>query len=457
MVHVLWDASDLWGPLAVWGLSGLGAPFTLVRAVDIAEGVLQKENPSLLFVPGGFSRHKFAALGEAGQKAIRSFVHEGGAYIGFCGGAGLALSGEAALSLCPWKRAGYENRIQHYMSGHIYVKTNPNGEWRHPEKRTSKEALASREETQFCRKAKLDGVSRPKGEGQDGPSQQTELCLAPRVLFPIWWPGRFEPQDDDTVTVLAEYDTPGPDFWLADLPVSSLPPSVFADWEEKYGFSPSPSFLQGEPCVITGNYGKGRYILAYSHLETPESPAANAYLAKLLYELTGEPLSHTLVPAWNLCKTATSWNDPALAAMWGGVQSLFDAGKAAGMFFSRSPWLVGWRMGLPGAVCNTVRAQLFSIMANTPSDMALAFWREKKNFLQPAFTAFIERARSYLLAERLAMTLAKDLPETLVPEKLMAERTAVFGASGMAAHAGGLLGAILPELDELAYLQLRKK
>lgn len=411
MVHILWDASDLWGPLAVRGLSGLGAPFSLVRAADIAEGVLQKEKPSLLFVPGGFSRHKFSALGKAGQAAVRSFINEGGAYMGFCGGAGLALSGEAALSLCPWKRAGYENRIQHYMSGHLYAKAN----------------------------------------------RATALCPEhPRPLFPVWWPGRFEPQDGDTVTVLAEYDTPGPDFWLADLPVSSLPPSIFPDWEKKYGFSPSPSFLQGEPCVIAGEYGKGRYILAYTHLETPESPAANAYLAKLLNELTAEGAANTLVPAWALQNATPSWEDKGLTALWAAIQAVFEAGDAANVFFSRSPWLSGWRMGLPGAVCNTVRAQIFSIVANEPGKDALAFWREKKETLLPAFSAFAERAQSYLLAERLAMTLAKELPETLAPEKLAAERAAVFGASGMAAHAGGLLGVILPVLDELAYLQLRK-
>jgi hypothetical protein len=141
--------------------------------------------------------------------------------------------------------------------------------------------------------------------------------------------------------------------------------------------------------------------------------------------------------------------------MWQAMYTVFEAGCAANLFFVRSPWLMGWRMGLPGAVYNTVRAHLFSITGKKPFDAALAFWREKKTILLPAFTAFAKRAQSYLLAERLAMTLSKDLPETLEPEKLTAERAAIFGASGMAAHAGGLLGAILPELDTLAYLQLR--
>ncbi|CAK7001658.1 MAG: hypothetical protein DELT_00054 [Desulfovibrio sp.] len=419
MIHVLWDASDLWGPLAVWGLQGLGAPFSLVRAADVANGVLEREKSSLFFAPGGFSRHKFTALGEKGQEAVRAFVRSGGSYMGFCGGAGLALSGEFAVSLCPWKRAGYENRIQHYMSGHLYAKTT--------------------------------------GESPLHPEN-------PRPLFPVWWPARFEPQkgssQNSSVTVLAAYDTPGPDFWLADLPVSSLPPSVFTDWEEKYEFSPSPSFLQGEPCVVCGEYGKGRYVLAYTHLETPESPAANAYLARLLRELTDDGTAETLVPAWNLGglpECGPVWEDEGLLAMWNGFQAVIESGLAANMFFTRSPWLVGWRMGLPGAVCNTVRAQLFSIIANEPTSSARKFWQEKKDTLLPAFAAFAERARSYLLAERLAMTLAKDLPETLEPEKLAKERAAIFGASGMAAHAGGLLGAILPELDALAYLQLRRK
>lgn len=408
MIHLLWDASDLWGPLAVRGLQGLGVPFSLARASDVAAGMLQKENPSLLFVPGGFSRRKSAALGKAGREAVRDFVRRGGAYLGFCGGAGFALSEDAALSLCPWKRAGYDNRIQHHMSGHLHVTGN-----------------------------------------RDAPLAPEK----PRPLFPVWWPGRFKAHHGASVTVLAAYDTPGPDFHLADLPVSSLPPSVRAAWEEQYGFP--LSFPHDEPCIITGEYGKGRYVLSHTHLETPDSPDANAYFAHLLRELASEKTASERVPAWDIRNIAPAWDDAALAAMWRDLRALFDTATAAGMFFVRSPWLTGWRMGIPGGACNTARAHLFSIIATAPSKPALAFWRERKDAVLPAFAAFAERARSYMLAERLAASRAEHPPPELTPEKLAAERAAVFGASGMASREGGLLGAVLPALDTLACLQLR--
>lgn len=417
MVHILWDASDIWGPLAVWGIKGLGAPCRVVRAAEVANGALEKEAAQILLTPGGFGRHKGLALGEKGLEAVRSFIKKGGAYIGFCGGAGLALSDEGGLGLCPWRRAGYANRIQHYMSGHFYV------------------SLAAADALPFA-----------------APDCGAHNAKVP--LLPVWWPGRFAPAPQGDVQILASYRDPGPDFWLADMPVSSLPPTVFSDWETKYGFSPSPSFMRDEPCVIAGEYGRGKYLLAYSHLETPESPDANAWLASILARLNAGA-DKSVVPAWDLRACTAAWEDEDLAAMWDDLAEIMETGIAAGLFFMRSSWLLGWRTGIPGAVLNTVRAQLHTIRSAPPSPSAEAFWNSKKNTLSPAFRGFARNAQSYLLAERLAMTLAKDLPEALEPEKLLAERAAVFGASGMAAHTGGLLGAILPHLDELALLQLR--
>ena len=454
MIYVLWDASDIWGPLALWGLSGLDVPFKAVRAADIANGSLEREGAKLLLVPGGFSRHKAAALGETGREAVRRFVGSGGAYLGFCGGAGLALTGESSLGICPWRRAGYESRIQHYMSGHFYVRLDEDFAEAGLHGAGALHPAPPPEEAPQHEWA----VKEPapcQGDAALAAMASAPPLLPPSPLLPVWWPGRFAPGDDGDVSVLARYDEPGPDFWLADLPVADLPPSVFVDWEEKYGFSPSPLFLQGEPCVIRGEHGNGEYVLAYTHLETPESPDANTWLAHLLEAMGGEKPRRFLVPAWDLEHLAPSWEDPGLLGLWADLATVLDAGKAAGLFFTRSSWLLGWRTGLPGAVCNTVRAHLHAVLSLPPVTEAAIFWRDAREDFVPAFRAFAKRATNYLLAERLAMTLAKDLPDSLTPEKLLAERTAVFGASGMAAHTGGMLGALLPVLDELAFLQLR--
>ncbi|SBW04894.1 conserved hypothetical protein [uncultured delta proteobacterium] len=463
MMYVLWDASDIWGPLALWGLRGLGVPHRIVRAADIAAGLLDRPDAKLLLVPGGFSRHKDAALGDAGRDAVRRFVNTGGSYLGFCGGAGLALAGGHSLGICPWGRAGYENRIQHYMSGHFYVtlKDEQNACAAEPEQDAAP-CPAPDPEHDVTHLDSQRGPAHRALAGMQGarpslpePGLSPLSLLPPSPLLPVWWPGRFAPGDENGVTVLARYDEPGPDFWLADLPVADLPPSVFADWEEKYGFSLSPSFLRGEPCVIHGRYGQGQYVLAYSHLETPESPDANLWLAHLLRTLGGGSPERALVPAWDLDNLTPAWEDPDLLMLWKRFAILLDSGRAAGLFFTRSSWLMGWRTGLPGAICNTVRAHLHTALSLPACPEAAAYWDGAREAFVPAFRAFAKRATNYLLAERLAMTLSKDLPETLVPEKLLAERTAIFGASGMAAHTGGMLAELLPVLDELAFLQIR--
>lgn len=55
---------------------------------DIKEGELEHFN--CLIVPGGYTQEYMPALGEAGRKAIRNFVWEGGSYIGICGGTYIA-------------------------------------------------------------------------------------------------------------------------------------------------------------------------------------------------------------------------------------------------------------------------------------------------------------------------------------------------------------------------------
>ncbi len=186
MIHVLWDASDIWGPLAQWGLRGLGVPFAVVRGSDVEGGILERDKANLLLVPGGFSRHKAAALGQAGRDAVRTFVERGGAYLGFCGGAGLALTGEHALGLCPWRRAGYENRIQHHMSGHFYMTVDDG-------------IFAGGKCSVMAEGRPVDPVH--------GSWLRQHMSMSP--LLPVWWPGRFASKDDG-VAVLARCAAPGP-------------------------------------------------------------------------------------------------------------------------------------------------------------------------------------------------------------------------------------------------------
>lgn len=75
MLNMLWDASHLWGYVALHALRAAGVPHRVLKASEIAqEGVSGKA----LLVPGGGARAKAAALGSAGMEAVRAFVRGGG-------------------------------------------------------------------------------------------------------------------------------------------------------------------------------------------------------------------------------------------------------------------------------------------------------------------------------------------------------------------------------------------
>ena len=247
MLAVLWDASPLWGHLALNTVIQTGLPYEIVTAKECQENILKEKAFNVLIVPGGAGKQKANLLGQKGMEAVRNFVAEGGAYLGFCGGAGLAL--EDGLALCPWGRDFYEGRIEHRISGHIYC-----------------DIFADNLIPQDMKKASL----------------------------PVWWPGRFqEPGKEEIartpskgeVRVLARYREMGEDFYSHDLPVCSLPQNTLEDWENVYGVRLKPKLLDGQPAIIAGSYGKGQYILSYSHLETADSKDANQILAHMLKSL----------------------------------------------------------------------------------------------------------------------------------------------------------------------------
>ena len=167
-IHIYWDESHFWGLLVTRALTAWGIPHRLVRGSEIAQGVLSGkslassgEPPKLLIVPGGRAKGKADRLGVRGMDAICDFVHNGGTYLGFCGGAGLALTGHYSLGLSPWTRKGYKNRLHHFLSGHVEASLNT-GDPLVPDD------------------------------------------MGDTALLPVWWPGRFDPMDD-SVTVLARY------------------------------------------------------------------------------------------------------------------------------------------------------------------------------------------------------------------------------------------------------------
>lgn len=417
-VFVYWDDAHLWGLMALRALSAWGVPHRLVRGTEIAQGVLRGNPHGLLLAPGGNARGKADALGPAGLTEIRAFVRQGGRYLGFCGGAGLALSGGNGLALCPWTRRGFTDRLQHFISGHVEV-------------------------------------SLAQGNGL------VPAVLGESALVPVWWPAQFAPADGD-VTVLARYQGPGPDLWMADLALASLPEGTASDWEALYGVRIRPDFLDGRPCVITGAYGAGRYVLSYAHLETPASPQANAWLHHLLNAIHAkEPTQQkrqaasvpkdSALPAWDPAAEPEAWDDPALMRARAGLFRLVETGREHFLLFWRTPWLLGWRRGIPGAAINSLLALVCHCLALPPTASARQFWKDAGKDFERDFALFFRGVTGLLLAERLAMTLVHDgapLPG------LSQQREALFGPPPAS---GGLYARLLRPLEELFWRLYREQ
>ena len=400
----------------------LGLPCRLVKAQDIAEGsLLRKSQPGargLLLVPGGSARLKARALGAKGREAVRRWLAAGNAYLGFCGGAGLALTqvhADDGLNVCPWKRASYPQRLHHLISGHVRASVNCGLEF----------------SPRFGHCQSGDGL----------------------YALPVWWPGQFESRQDTDVQVLAVAQCPDRDFWLGDLPLQKLPGKAIAHWKDLYGVNVSADFLEGRPLVVSGDYGAGRYVLSYSHLETPHSAQANAWLAQLLASMTHVTPSAVEVPLWQLRRPGDVWphsreSQPLRDALRH-MRALLDLAVEHHLFFARTHWLWGWRTSLPGAGCNNLHAALCTLLELEPTPAALACWRSGCERFAALEHIFAAGAEDHVLACRLAESLGPTLPNVVDRRWLAQQRTALFGHP---MYGGGILAELLSMLEDVIYL-----
>ncbi|GAB6177257.1 BPL-N domain-containing protein [Desulfobaculum senezii] len=414
-IYIYWDESHLWGLLAWRAIKSWGLPYRLVRGDEIADGILSTDPPKLLLVPGGWARAKYDLLGEQGVSEVRRYVRHGGNYLGFCGGTGLALSGPYGLGLCPWKRRAFTDRLQHACSGHMFTNVE-----------ASSDLVPGR--------------------------------LPEQPLIPVWWPARFEYQPHEDITVLASYSTPGPDFWVADLPLENVPKQPLSDLESQYGIRIWPEFMTDQPCIIEGKFGQGRYMLSYAHLETPASVDANHWLSHILYTMTGEePAGGVLsvLPAWNLERLPRRWPDEdggeALAAVKAALEDIIALGMDHLLLFRRNSWLLGWRRGIPGGYINFLYSMACQAQNLTPTKEAAEYWKASCDKFLEDMDHFRHGLAGYLLAERLAMSVPEssgDIPS----DSLREQRIALFGQH---MNYGGMYAKLVRVLDKVLWLTLR--
>ncbi len=403
---VLWDHSHLWGLLLCRGLAALGAPFAPVTCAAVADGVLRRNPPRALLVPGGFARRKFAALGPAGAAAIREYVASGGAYCGTCGGAGLALSHDDGLRLCPWTRRPFADRLEHLVSGHV----------------------------RLC---------------ADADSELFPDRLPPRLDVPVWWPAGFVPPDGQAtpeVAVVAAYAGAGPDLMLADIALGAMPRSLLEACQRRFGLTLTPGFLDGGACVIAGSHGLGRYVLSHAHLETPDSPQANAWLSHLLGRFDGGDGFGRHVPAWDPAGDPVRFDDSHLARARQALDAAIEAGIQSRLLFRRKDWLLGWRPGMPGFSLSNLAAMLAGAAALPPTGPALDYWRTNGPDFADRICAFAERLTAFFPAQRLEITLSLVDRQAGADPHLAEERRELFGRSP---GGGGLCAALVDRLDGL--------
>lgn len=395
---LLWDESHLWGLLLHRALRALDVPVTVVRAGQVGAGALRGLGPATLLVPGGWARLKSQALGREGREAVREHVRSGGMYLGFCGGAGLALDSERGtpfLRLCDWSRKPASQRLPNF-SGHMHCTVH-----------------------------------------HGGGRYEADL--------PVWWPSQFLP-GQTPLEVLARYESPGPDFWSADLDWSGVTPSEAGRWEKLYGINLDPARLRTEPCIVRGAYGQGSFVLSYAHLETPSSPQANALFSRLL-----GIESAAAVPAWDLGTEAPLWRDNALQALHGALRDLVAFGQSHFLLFWRTPWLLGWRRGVPGSPINFLLAMAWQARHHRAPDRARDYWADHGPRCREHCRDFCMQTRDYLLQERRILATAPSSPEASASPDLQRRKQELFGKFP---GYGGLYGEILRTLDELLWLQV---
>lgn len=379
-VALFWDESFLWGLLGCRTLARLSIPFDVVTAEDIRKQGLSAYD--ILLVPGGWARDKSDALGVEGREEVRGFIRKGGSYLGFCGGAGLALDSADGLSLIPVSRKPSGERVPSF-SGRIRV-------------------------VPSCREHPLwKGLQEP-------------------VSFHAWWPGQFSLDQGEGITVIARYGKPEADFCVSDLVAEDI--EGYGDpwerWERSYGIHLNPGRLEGEPAILDARYGEGRVLLSYLHLETPEDPQGNRALVNLCGELaegrSGRARgTRRRDPGSSVRPWAPIIEDRVIDTvreLETAAEGLIAFGQRNFLWYWRNSWLLQWRRGIRGLEYGMIYLLIQEIshrltemkamgkIAPAPDRKLDETLGEEVALLREIGLPFFEEAKRLLMEERYAMS-----------------------------------------------------
>lgn len=405
-VAFLWDESFLWGVMAYKALQAAGLPFELVRAQDIRNGALADHQA--LFVPGGWASNKAKALGRDGMDAIRRFVDQGGNYIGFCGGAGLAT--QDGIGLVPVTRRPTKERVPSF-SGRIRMSLSDSPLWK--------------------------GITEP--------------------VFHAWWPSQFVV--DGSVSVLAAYGEAMPDSFSSDVNVGDV--EAAGSWQELerlYQINLDPKRLIGEPAVIEGTYGKGAVLLSLVHFDTPDDANGAAVLGNLWrYFGRAGNSRDPIEPRPHRGSDSVPAPDNSMVDIQEAIDGLIGIGFRNFLWFRRNPMLLQWRRGVRGLEYCALSVMVHEVAAllersaglSTSPDVVSRIQRVR-NLARP----FADKAGELLLRERVAMQNEHITYERCQDRKIASLRDELFSRSK--SH-GGVFKELIDEIDHLLYQTLTNK
>lgn len=421
----LWDESFLWGLMAYKALKTNNLPFELIRLEDIKKCCLQ--DYEMLFVPGGWASNKLKALGDEGIKEIKSFVHNGGNYLGFCGGAGLAtLDGIGLLNI---KRKATNQRLPSF-SGRIYININKHFIWS---------------------KLKLDG--------NIGAHPKTDSSLMTYKLslpFYAWWPSQLV-INDEKIKILATYGCALPDSFSSDLNVGDVEANY--DWtklERLYKINLNPKLLLNEPAVVEGNYGCGKVILSLLHFDTPNDKNS-AIVLRNLWKYLAKTEEHnskkSIALSEKTLKSKSPKTYPIISELEAAIEGLISLGYRNFLWFWRNSMLLQWRRGVRGLEYCTLYIMIKEMSKiikrlDKKDEVIISNLESIKKLLIP----FTEKAKQLLILERFAMQHGHITYDKCDDPKVQKIRLELFGNSK---SYGGLFKRLVDKIDFTLYQLLK--
>ncbi len=347
--------SHMWGCLFLDFLNKQSIPYKIIH--NPYENELK--GVKILILPGGFASERAKGLGKEGIKAIKEYVRSGGIYFGVCGGAGLCLNeGEYSLGISHLKRKKMADRVPNF-SGHIKVNFTKN----------------------FFDIFGQKGIKKNLG-------------------LPVWWPSQFQWDESKDVKKIARYEKPLDDLWIADIPYYTLNDMDIHEVEKLYGINLDFSYIKNEPCIVMGDFGKGRYFLTYPHLETPGSKEANNLLVHIFSYFLQKDFRAKQIDAIDLCSPKIKWDDKTFLFIFNGLHELILKAQENFLMCWRKKWLLGWRRGVIGLSINSILYMICFLLERTPSYACITLWQDIKEELKLLFLNFKREFEKYIIMQR---------------------------------------------------------